>query len=283
MKVQCPYCDSFIDETEEKCPNCGAVNEKMKRQGNTVPKTIAELKQWYITHNLPDETVTRFFIGKDIKEARAFGIYQDPVTGNFVVYKNKDDGSRAVRYEGKDEQYAVNELYLKLKERIAEEKSKNLASRGSKKAPMKNTTRFGIVGAMLAFTIATAGIGMFIPDNGYYTYNNAQYYYLDDWYIYDGTNWVPTEAPTELSRHYSNYIDSAYNNSSYDSGSSSDYSSSYYGDSYGTYNYNFEETEYYEEWTESHSYDSDSDSDWDSDWSSSDSWDSGGGDWGSDW
>ena len=81
-------------------------------------KTIEELKQWYVDHNLPDENITRFFIGKNYTEKRAFGIYKDEQTGNVVVYKNKDDGTRAIRYEGKDEAYGVNELYIRLKEEI---------------------------------------------------------------------------------------------------------------------------------------------------------------------
>lgn len=64
------------------------------------PKTIEELKQWYVVHNLPDETITRFFIGKNYQEPKAFGIYQELVTGDFVVYKNKADETRAVRYQG---------------------------------------------------------------------------------------------------------------------------------------------------------------------------------------
>ena len=35
-----------------------------------------------------------------------------------MVYKNKADGSRAVRYSGPDEAYAVRELYLKLKSEV---------------------------------------------------------------------------------------------------------------------------------------------------------------------
>lgn len=31
---------------------------------NKEPKTIEELKIWYKEHNLPDEKITRFFIGK---------------------------------------------------------------------------------------------------------------------------------------------------------------------------------------------------------------------------
>ena len=41
----------------------------------------------------------------------------------FIVYKNKADGTRAVRYKGTDEAYAVNELYLKLKDEILNQKA----------------------------------------------------------------------------------------------------------------------------------------------------------------
>ena len=64
------------------------------------------------------EDVTRFFIGKDIKEPRAFGIYENS-NGEFVVYKNKEDGSRAIRYTGTDEAYAVNELYYRLEDKYS--------------------------------------------------------------------------------------------------------------------------------------------------------------------
>ena len=87
----------------------------MAKNTNEVPKTIEQLKQWYISHNLPDEETTRFFIGKNYKGPKAFGIYKDKKNNNYIVYKNKSDGTRFIRYNGKDESYAVNELYLKLK------------------------------------------------------------------------------------------------------------------------------------------------------------------------
>ena len=89
------------------------------------PKTIEELKQWYVDRNLPAENVTRFFIGKDYKGAKAFGIYEDEETGKYIVYKNKADGSRNIRYEGTNEEYAVNELYKKLKSEIYNQKNNN--------------------------------------------------------------------------------------------------------------------------------------------------------------
>ena len=72
--------------------------------------------------NLPLEEM-RTFIGEDYKGAKAFGIYKDETDGTFVVYKNKEDGTRAVRYKGSDEAYAVNELYQKMKERVAVQKA----------------------------------------------------------------------------------------------------------------------------------------------------------------
>ena len=119
MRIKCEYCDNFMDDSETKCPSCGAPNKNAKRTGVGVPTTIEELKQWYEEHHLPPYETTRFFIGINYEKPKAFGIYKDDKTGNFVVYKNKDTGDRAIRYEGTDEKYAVNELYLKLKEEIA--------------------------------------------------------------------------------------------------------------------------------------------------------------------
>ena len=64
-------------------------------------------------------------IGEDYKEPKAFGIYRDAASGHFVVYKNKADGQRAVRYEGMDEAYAVNELYQKIRSMVANARGRN--------------------------------------------------------------------------------------------------------------------------------------------------------------
>ena len=44
MKIKCEYCNSYIDESEEKCPACGAPNKDFKRVANKVPTTIEEFK-----------------------------------------------------------------------------------------------------------------------------------------------------------------------------------------------------------------------------------------------
>ena len=77
MKIKCDYCGSYINDTDERCSNCGAVNNHLQRNSNEAPKTIEELKKWYVDHNLSDENITRFFIGKNYTEKRAFGIYKD--------------------------------------------------------------------------------------------------------------------------------------------------------------------------------------------------------------
>ena len=140
-KVQCKYCGSYIEDTLEVCDVCGAKNEFHRRLTNDTPKTIEELKSWYIARNLPPEETTRFFISKDIREPKAFGIYEKH--GKFIVYKNKANGQRAIRYEGTDEAYAVNELYLKLKEEILRQKTINLNNKQAQStSPTNNYSRY---------------------------------------------------------------------------------------------------------------------------------------------
>ncbi len=129
MKVKCEYCGNLIDDTLANCPQCGAPNAAMSRAASVTPKTIEELMAWYAARKLPPYETTRFFIGKDYSGPRAFGIYEKD--GIFTVYKNKADGTRAVRYRGSDEAYAVNEIYLKLKSEILNQKAHQGNSRGS--------------------------------------------------------------------------------------------------------------------------------------------------------
>ena len=82
MKLKCNYCGSFIKDTDEKCPNCGAVNEHLMRSADGIPKTIEELKAFCQKHNLPLKQM-RFFIGENFTEPKAFGIYKDD-EGNFL-------------------------------------------------------------------------------------------------------------------------------------------------------------------------------------------------------
>ena len=301
MKVQCEFCNSWIDDTDEKCPNCGGVNKEYKRATDQTPKTIEELKKWYTDHHLPPEETTRFFIGTNYQEPRAFGIYENE-KGEFVVYKNKDNGQRAIRYQGTDEAYAVNELYLKLKDEILNQKRHNQLKKSSperkgilgKVIKVKNkclSTLYEIVFVLLVIFGIVDGLSScsFIANRheGYYKVDNKMLYrYYNTWYEYDSYDdgsddyntydydsssgsaatgeWVESETDYDEYQDIWDYnLGKNYDNSAeWDSGIES------FTDSYA-YEEAYEEQE--------------SSSDSDSDWSSSDSWDSGSTDFGSDW
>lgn len=270
MQVKCDFCGALVDETNETCPKCGAPLSGAHRTSIEQPKTIEELKAWYEAHHLPPEEVTRFFIGKDIKEPKAFGIYKDS-TGDFVVYKNKSTGERAVRYKGADEQYAVNELYQRLKAEIADQKARSNANRqaSSTQQPLadnsfkKKKRKKGCLIAIIIFVVLAILTAIFdnsIP-NGYYQYKGKQYYRQgSSWYYYDKQkdDWFPSTEELDI-----------------DKKNAKEYQTLIHGGK------DFEKTSWYDSGSHSDDHsDWDNDSDWDS---GSDSWDSGGTDWDSDW
>ena len=274
----------MIEDNLKYCPNCGASMPTANRTASGQPKTIEELKAWYTAHDLPPENVTRFFIGKDIREPRAFGIFKNG-NGEFVVYKNKSDGSRAVRYQGYDEGYAVNELYQRLRTEIADQKSRNASARTSR--PVKSSGGDGflhiLARILLYFFTTRIGIGCLVllmififsavddsPSRGYYRYGGNDYYYQSgSWYEYDDSY-----------DSWSYLDDSSFLDDLITDDNSSDYRV------YDHEGMDFEDTDWYESGS---SYSSDSDYDysydWDSgsSWDSSDSWDSGSSSWDSDW
>lgn len=227
------------------------------------PATIEELKQWYEAMELPPEETTRFFIGKNITEPRAFGIYQAE-DGSYVVYKNKNDGTRAVRYKGDNQAYAVNELRLRLVQEIANQKSGNSKRGGKNRRVGKIATL--VFGGIMVFSILFSIIDGIIHPSvkpGYYGYDDGVYYYShNDWFYYDDAfdTWLDIDAvDDELSSHTGDY-----------------YLSSSYNVLYGASD--FMDSEAYQnvkdDWASQ-----DEDSHWDSD----DSWDSGSTDFDSDW
>lgn len=207
----------------------------------TNPRTIEELQLWYMYHNLPPANITRFFIGIDYKEPRAYGIYKQGE--QVIVYKNKDDGTRAIRYEGTDEAYAVNEIWLKLKERIAEEKEKN----HPRKVYLDPSESYDL-----------NAIKSYNPDN----YRDSDY--SSSGYSYSGSGGDSGGGAIGgiIGTIVAVILGLLFGFGSFDGSSSS-------GSSYSDHH------SYHSSYSDSYS----SDSYWDS----GDTWDSGGGDWSSDW
>lgn len=277
MKIKCDWCGSWINDFDQVCPNCGGVNNNYNRHANGVPQTIEELKAWAEERNLPLEEM-RTFIGEDYKGAKAFGIYKDETDGTFVVYKNKEDGTRAVRYKGTDEAYAVNELYQKMKERVAVQKAHqqpkaaqpaHSTQTAAQKKSYKKATRLLfsmlLIGILLIFVAAAFALAGNGPSTGYYTYGNQNYYYYHgNWYEWENDSWRYAPDESWMESDYESYYDSY----SYDSGAE-------YED--------FEDSSYYTPSDSNDNDDSWDDDSWDSGWDSDDSWDSGYDDWGSDW
>ena len=267
MSVKCQGCGNLMYDDEKMCPFCRLPNPEYKEPEtepkNHIPSTIIELKQWYVDRGLPPEQTTRFFIGRDVKEARAFGIYKDEVTGEIIVYKNKSDGSRAIRYKGRDEAFAVGELLAKLKEEIMNQKGIRNSGHSHKRAKMSIIGVIMFIMGIYALMIAIFFIAFSkFPTRGYYRYDNKYYYSQNsNWYMYDDYygGWSSTYAPSGLTDNLSEYSI----------------------DEFPYYNNRFETSPYYEE--PSYSSSSSSWDDDDYDWDSSDSWDSGSTDWDSDW
>ncbi|MBR3554498.1 MAG: zinc ribbon domain-containing protein [Oscillospiraceae bacterium] len=257
----CDYCGTHLAPGDEICPSCGAPNPHHVpggEAGTRKPRTIEELRAFCDSKGMPLEKM-RFFIGINEPSPRAFGIYREG--DRFIVYKNKSDGSRAVRYDGPDEAYAVNELYLKLLEEHRLRKngggSGSTRSSGDRRRPKRSSTIIIIAVVVLYFLLQLVIGRLSHRKDGYYsTGDNLYYRYGSSWYVdsdyYD--DWVETDS-FPMDDYGSYYVGDDYD----DSWGASDFTDSDAWDSLQ---------------------DSDSDSDWDADY---DSWDSGDTDWDSDW
>lgn len=264
---KCPYCGAAVSSSDEHCPNCGAPNEGyVINTPRTVflPKTIDELKEYCAERGMPLLKM-RFFVGEDFKEPRAFGIYQDG--DEFVVYKNKANGERSIRYRGPDEEYAVSELFAKLLEECHNRgiypDGKPESGGGSRSTGGGEPKKRNPYGTMIVF------FGMFfilfgiLVGREIYTHSNDAYYcYEDTYYYHHGNDW-----------YYSHDGDSNwYETNSFPADNYEDY---YVGEDYDSDwgVTNFKSSETYQEIVENNSssssdYDSwdSSDTDWDSDW-----------------
>ena len=258
----------------------------MDRPAVTSIQEILDLAEAY---HMPLEKM-RFFIGQDIREPKAYGIYQMQ-DGRWIVYKNKSDGTRAVRYAGNSEAEASRIIFEKLSDEIAARKKdaawwehqeqmasdgeyayeyeKEIASRkGFDLREIKNTPARKISRVYTASLIGLAGMafiaGSFIKDlrsgpslqNGYYKNpdGDVMVYCNDQWYAYDD-GWYPAQVSDT----------DAY-----------EYEGSYYNDE--SWSEDFTDTSYYETW--SSDYDQSDHDDYDYDY---DDWDTGDTDWDTDW
>ena len=274
MKVKCEYCESYIDDFEEHCPNCGAVNENMKRMANGIPQTIEELKDFCVDHNLPLPKM-RFYIGENYRLPKAYGIYKDEDTGEFIVYKNKSDGSRAIRYQGVDEAYAVNEIYVKLQAEIQKQKA-------HKAAVMQSQSQSPYTERTIPNTYSSSSTSSGSSQGNKNNKNNKLLpkLILIIFIIMFGSSILEFLVFGVLGVVGTFASDSDYDVS---------YSSDYYDDDY---DYSYDDDDYDYDYSYDDDYDSgydDWDSGWDSDWDSDYDWDSGSdwdssySDWDSDW
>lgn len=314
MKIKCEFCGNFINDTDEICPNCSAANEHLVRAGSDIPKSLEELIRFCSEKKLPLEKM-RFFIGNDCKEAKAFGIFKDN-DGNFVVYKNKSDGSRMIRYRGRDEAYAVNEIYQKLRNELVDRKEsgKLLANttapnnikasrqtavsksqrasrpvnRSAKRSRDDSFSKSDIKSLIISISVFIIVAVIFvscascisrIPDTGFYKYNGSDYYS-------DGSNWYKYDSDSNswpVDKNYPSELNDNYG--SYYYSDTFDSRQSGYSDSYNSSDIpGFWNSSDYS-WDNSDSWDSSDDS-WsssDDSWNSSSSWDSSDDSWDSSW
>ena len=260
---KCPYCGSSVTRSDEICPSCGAPNMYYvsgSEGGARRPRTIEELQDFCASKGMPLEKM-RFFIGTNEPSPKCFRIYREG--DRFIVYKNKADGSRSVRYEGPDEAFAVKELYEKLLEehrlrRSGGTKSRKASSYTSSDESRKN--RRIIIGlvVLIIVTLLSNRLGKLNHrKDGYYRSGDGLYYrYGTSWYRDTGFDeWISVfDFPED---DYGSY-----------------YVGSDYDDSWGGSDFTDSST-----WDDLHTSD-DSDSDWDYDY---DDWDFGDTDWDSDW
>ena len=222
---RCPSCGALVRPEEKFCSQCGApltqdagaanadagawpqagaVGSSGWRPGMR-PCTIDQLKDFCAYNEMPLERM-RFFVDQDYREPRAFGIYREG--DRCVVYKNKDDGSRAVRYNGPDEAHAVGELYDKLldechKRNIWPDGRPEAMEQEVQRAHREMRRRMLPIAIVTVLLIGTLGFIFMRVDSklhandGYYRFNDAGIYYCfgEDWYYDDGYNgWTLTDS-----------------------------------------------------------------------------------------
>lgn len=212
---KCAYCGNTMSSEDKTCPNCGAPNPNYVADTPRrvfLPKTIEELKEYCAERGMPLLKM-RFFIGEDYKEPKAFGICQ--AGDDFIVYKNKADGSRSVRYQGPDEEHAVNELFQKLLQEchnrgIYPDGKPQSTTTVKRKRSASSGLLSNIAEVIVVFYLLYAGGSALMSrfrhtHDGYYRINEDIYYrYGDDWY-YDSDLYGWTECDFDEPENYQEY------------------------------------------------------------------------------
>ncbi len=264
---KCQFCGATVTSDEKQCPGCGAANPNYVAKENMIithPKTIEELKTYCAQKGMPLLRM-RFFIDENYREPKAFGIYRDG--DQFVVYKNKSDGSRSVRYHGPDEAYAVNELYTKLLDECHNrgiypngKPSGTTGTRSSNRSigNKNNKWTFLIIAGIILLIMLFAAKGNTHKNDGYYRKNNTVYYrYGDSWYTQTYSDWTRTSSfpENDYTQYYEgNTFDSDWGGESFQS-----------SDTYRSIKESEERERSSSNDNDYSSWDS-SDTDWDSDW-----------------
>ncbi|MBO4415005.1 MAG: hypothetical protein J5824_03365 [Lachnospiraceae bacterium] len=283
---KCEYCGSTITSEDQTCPNCGASNPLYvvdTPRRITDPKTIEELQEYCAERGMPLLRM-RFFIGQDCKEPKAFGIYKER-PDEFVVYKNKADGSRAERYRGPDQAKAVSEIFSKLMQECysrgiypdGKPAAQNMVSNRSGSGSSGYRSGIGnlSIGKIILIVIiilflariiggfATGSIvsNLFSGGSSSYSYDYGNGYNSGN----NGSWWNNSDGNDSSSWWWSSDDDDDDSSSSWWSSGDDDDSSSWWSS---------------DDDDDSWSNDSSWDDDWGNDWSD---WDSGGTDWDSDW
>lgn len=237
---------------------------------NIKPETLNGLIEFCRSKNIPAEKM-RFFLGTDCDEPKCFGIFAGD-DGTFTVYKNKANGTRAIRYTGTDEKFAVSEIFDKMKseielrdpdaaKRIFGSNVKKSAGRRSKFLQSVKNIALQVV---LYVSIALVAVGLSRcgtkQDNkdGYYRFDNSYYYSQKDiWYLFNPSTlkWCVADGIADaLAENAMDFYDGkTYRN---DMGISDFSGSEFY--SYDDDEENWED-DVFDDW------DTD-DTDWDSDW-----------------
>lgn len=150
--------------------------------------SLSELEKLFREVNISQEQI-RFFVNVNSKEKECFGVYQDINSGDFIVYKNKDDGTRFIRYQGSDEKEAVSIFFDKLKEEMVIRDAQGLYANNEDQQKMEIV--LGIV------DVADSVLEAFFPfhkrqeiDFKKYEKQYGKYCYSkDDFFRYDFLSW----------------------------------------------------------------------------------------------